>query len=224
MRASTSLFFVLGWALATAQSSPLTSEQRAQFHGAYSEPVEPFRIVGNIHYVGARNIASYLLTTPQGHILIDTGTKEMEPIVRANVGKLGFKLTDIKILLSGHAHFDHVQGHAAMKEATGARVMAMADDAAALEAGRDKSPLGDEGWPPVKVDRVLKDGDTVTLGPTTLRAVWAPGHTPGHGVTMTAEEKGTRYAVAFSACAAQLGVRLAGNPALIQFCWRASAS
>ena len=211
------LLLVIGSVLAgaqTSQTSPLSPEQRAQFHGVYSEPVEPFRVVGTIYYVGARNIASYLLTTPQGHIMIDTGTKEMEPIIRANVGKLGFKLDDIKILLSGHAHFDHVQGHAAMKRASGARVMAIAEDAAALEAGRDRSPLGDEGWEPVKVDRVLKDGDTVALGDTTLRAVWAPGHTPGCTVwTTTTEDKGRKYAVAFSACAApNAGVKLVGNP------------
>ena len=128
--------------------------------------------------MGARNIASYLITTPEGHIMIDTGTKEMHSVIRANVEKLGFKLQDVKILLSGHAHFDHVQGHAAMKKVTGARVMAIGEDAAALAAGMDRSPLGDEGWEPVPVDRILKDGDTVALGGTTLRAVWTPGHTP----------------------------------------------
>ena len=138
-----------------AQTSPLTAEARAQFHGPYSEAVEPFHIIGNIYYVGARNIASYLLTTPEGHIMIDTGTKEMHPVITANVRKLGFKLQDVKILLSGHAHFDHVQGHAAMKKVTGARVMALREDAVALEAGADRSPLGDEGWEPVQVDRCL---------------------------------------------------------------------
>ena len=152
-----------------AQISPLSPEQRATFHGRMSEAVEPFHIVGNIYYVGARNIASYLITTPEGHIMIDTGTKEMHDVIRANVAKLGFKLKDIKILLSGHAHFDHVQGHAAMKKVTGAQVMALGEDARALSAGTDISPLGDEGWEPVKVDRVLKDGDTVTLGGITIQ-------------------------------------------------------
>src|SRR5437773_10169482 len=121
MRAITSSLVVMGSVLVWAQTSPLSPEQRAQFHGPYSEAAEPFRIVGNLYYVGAKNIASYLLTTPQGHIMIDTGTKEMEPVIRTNVEKLGFKLADVKIMLSGHAHFDHVQGHAAMKRATGAR-------------------------------------------------------------------------------------------------------
>src|SRR5881396_1454880 len=196
-----------------AQISPLSPEERATFHGRMSEAVEPFRIVGNIHYVGARNIASYLITTPEGHIMIDTGTKEMHTVIRANVEKLGFKLQDVKILLSGHAHFDHVQGHAAMKKATGARVMALGEDAAALASGKDLSPLGDEGWEPVAMDRVLKDGDTVTLGGTTLRAVWAPGHTPGCTVwTTMVQEGGKPYSVAFYACGGPNGgVKLVGT-------------
>src|SRR2546427_9406020 len=192
---------ILSSAGLSAQTSSLSPEQRATFHGQMSEAVEPFHIVGNIYYVGARNIASYLITTPEGHIMIDTGTKEMHEVIRANVAKLGFKLQDIKILLSGHAHFDHVQGHAAMKRATGARVMAIGEDAAALASGSDRSPLGDEGWEPVQVDRVLKDGDTVTQGGTTLRAVWAPGHTPGCTVwTTTVQEAGKPFSVAFYAC------------------------
>jgi metallo-beta-lactamase class B len=197
----------------SGQTSLLTAEQRAQFHGPYSQPEEPFRLIGNIYYVGAKNIASYLITTPQGHILIDTGTTEMTPVITANVQTLGFTLRDIKIMLSSHAHFDHVGGHAAMKKATGARVMAIRQDADALEAGMDRSPLGDEGWTPVKVDRVLKDGDTVTLGGTTLRAVWAPGHTPGCTVwTTSVPEAGKTYSVAMFGCGGpNAGVTLVGN-------------
>ena len=204
---------VAGSVVLSAQSSLLTAEQRAQFHGPYSQPEEPFRLIGNIYYVGAKNIASYLITTPQGHILVDTGTTEMTPVITANVQKLGFTLRDIKIMLSSHAHFDHIGGHAAMKKATGARVMAMRLDAEALEAGMDKSPLGDEGWPPVKVDRVLTDGETVTLGGTTLHAVWAPGHTPGCTVwTTSVADAGKNYAVAIFGCGGpNAGVKLVGN-------------
>jgi len=207
------LLIIMSSVFVWAQTSPLSPEQRATFHGRQSEAVEPFRIVGNIYYVGARNIASYLITTPEGHIMIDTGTKEMHDVIRTNVEKLGFKLQGIKILLSGHAHFDHVQGHAAMKRLTGAKVMAIGEDARALEAGADLSPLGDEGWEPVKVDRVLKDGDTVMLGGTTLRAVLTPGHTPGCTTwTTRVEEKRRPYSVVFQACGGpNAGVKLIGN-------------
>jgi metallo-beta-lactamase class B len=186
----------------------------ATLHGPWSAAVEPFRVVGNIYYVGARNIASYLITTPNGHILLDTGTREMESVIPANIEKLGFKVRDIKIMLSGHAHFDHVQGHAAMQRATGAKVMAVGDDALALESGTDRSPISAEGWEPVHVDRVLKDGDTVALGDTTMKAVWAPGHTPGCTVwTTTAKDKARSYSVAFYACAGpNAGVQVVGNP------------
>jgi metallo-beta-lactamase class B len=208
------LLVVAGAIAVSAQSSGLSAEQRAQFHGPYSQPEEAFRLVGNIYYVGAKNIASYLITTPQGHILVDTGTTEMTPVITASVEKLGFKMRDIKIMLSSHAHFDHIGGHAAMKKLTGARVMAIKQDAEALEAGKDLSPLGDEGWTPVKVDRVLKDGDTVALGGTTLRAVWAPGHTPGCTVwTTEVPDGGRNYAVAIFGCGAPNGgVKLIGNP------------
>src|SRR5437660_11358901 len=92
---------ILSSALLSAQSSPLSPEQRATFHGRMSEAVERFHIVGNIYYVGATNIASYLITTPEGHVMIDTGTKEMHDVIRANVAKVGFKLKNIKSLLSG---------------------------------------------------------------------------------------------------------------------------
>jgi metallo-beta-lactamase class B len=185
-----------------------------QFRGPYSAPTEPFRIVGNIHYVGAANIASYLITTPQGHILIDTGMTEMHDVIRNNVAKLGFKTADIKIMLSSHAHFDHVAGHAAMKTLTGAQVMAMTGDAEALESGKDNSALGAVGWEPVKVDRVLKHGDTVSLGGTTLRAIHAPGHTQGATTWVTrVEERGRQYTVAFlGGTTPNGGVPLLNNP------------
>lgn len=209
----TAMLFSASALVLSAQTSPLTAEQRAQFHGPYSQPEEPFHLIGNIYYVGAKNIASYLVVTPQGSILIDTGTTEMTPVVTANVEKLGFKMRDIKIMLSSHAHFDHVGGHAAMKKLTGARVMAIKQDADALEAGKDLSPLGDEGWPAVKVDRVLKDGDTVALGGTTLRAVWAPGHTPGCTVwTTTVPDAGRSHSVAIFGCGGPNGgVKLISN-------------
>jgi metallo-beta-lactamase class B len=180
---------------------------------AQNGPVEPFRIIGNIHWVGGE-YGSYLITTPQGHILHDTGTSEMHDVIVSNVKKLGFDVKDIKILISSHAHFDHVQGHAAMKRVTGAQVVALGGDAAALEAGQDNSAGGFRGMLPVHVDRVIKDGDTVTLGGVTLRAFWTPGHTQGATVWMTTvEEGGKTYSVAFRGGETpNAGVPLFDNP------------
>lgn len=162
-----------------------------------AEPVEPFRIIGNIYWVGGE-YGSYLITTPEGHILHDTGVNEMHQQIIANVEKPGFKTSDIRIMISSHAHFDHVQGHAAMKRVTGAQVVALGGDAAALIAGKDNSAGGFPGLEAVAVDRMIADGDTVTLGGVTLRAVWTPGHTQGATMWMTTvEENGASYSVAF---------------------------
>ena len=189
-------------------------EWYAQFSGAYSQPVEPFRIVGNIYYVGALNIASYLIATPQGHILIDTGTTEMHDAIARGIEQLGYRVADVRILLASHAHFDHIEGHALMQRRTGAQVMAMTGDAEALESGHDTSALGAIGWEPVPVSRRLKDGDTVMLGGTTLRAIHAPGHTQGATIwTTTVEDDGRRYTVAFfTTTTPNPGVPLFDNP------------
>jgi len=189
-------------------------EWYAQFSGAYSQPVEPFRIVGNIYYVGALNIASYLIATPQGHILIDTGTTEMHDAIARSIEQLGYRVSDVRILLASHAHFDHIEGHALMQRRTGAQVMAMTGDAEALENGHDTSALGAIGWEPVAVSRRLKDGDTVMLGGTTLRAIHAPGHTQGATIwTTTVEDDGRRYNVAFfTTTTPNPGVPLFDNP------------
>lgn len=158
---------------------------------------EPFRIIDNIYWVGG-DYGSYLITTPAGHILHDTGTNAMHDGIVANVEKLGFDVQDIQIMISSHAHFDHVQGHRLMQELTGAQVVALGGDAVALEAGVDNSAGGFRGLEAVKVDRVIEDGDTVTLGGVTLTALWTPGHTQGATVWMIAvEENGSSYDVAF---------------------------
>ena len=189
-------------------------EWYAQFSGAYSQPVEPFRIVGNIYYVGPLNIASYLIATPQGHILIDTGTTEMHDAIARGIEQLGYRVADVRILLASHAHFDHIEGHALMQRRTGAQVMAMTGDAEALESGHDTSALGAIGWEPVPVARRLKDGDSVMLGGTTLRAIHAPGHTQGATIwTTTVEDDGRRYNVAFfTTTTPNPGVPLFDNP------------
>jgi len=176
-------------------------------------PPEGFRIIGSIYWVGGE-YGSYLITTPQGHILHDTGTSEMHDVIVSNVKKLGFDVKDIKMIISSHAHFDHVQGHAAMKKLTGAQVIALGGDAAALEAGQDNSAGGFRGMIAVHVDRVIKDGDAVSLGGVTLRALWVPGHTQGATVWMTTvSEGGKNYSVAFRGGETpNAGVQLIGNP------------
>ena len=132
----------------------------------------PHKIIGNLYYVGTRTLGSFLITTPQGHILINSDYERNVPTVRASIEALGFKYTDIKILLGSHAHADHMEGDALIKQLTGATVMAMAEDLPALEAMKP-------GGKPHPIDRVLHDGDTVALGGMTLTAHLTPGHTRG---------------------------------------------
>ena len=177
--------------------SPTGGAERAERSQAVSEAMEPFRVIGNIYYVGGQ-YGSYLITTPEGHILHDTGTVDMHELIIANVEKLGFNVQDIRVMISSHAHWDHIEGHAAMKRVTGAQVVALGGDAVALQSGQDNSALGARGWEPVTVDRVVEDGDTVNLGGMTLRALWTGGHTQGATMWMTtAEENGQSFDVAF---------------------------
>jgi metallo-beta-lactamase class B len=151
----------------------------------------PHRIIGNIYYVGTRTLSSFLIVTSQGNILIDSTYERNVPTIEKSVTDLGFKFSDIKILLGNHAHNDHQEGDAVVKQMTGAQVMAMAEDVPALKAMK---PGGKEH----PVDRVLHDGDTVTLGDTTLVAHLTPGHTRGCTTwTTTAQEAGKTLNVMF---------------------------
>lgn len=160
-------------ALAACQADPTSR--------SWNQPIEPFRIAGNLYYVGASDIASYLVATPEGHILLDGGFVETVPLIRESVKKLGFRMEDIKILLNSHAHYDHAGGLAGLKALTGAKLYASEGDAPALaRGGKDDPVLGNQFlFPPVQADRLVKDGDAVTLGGTTLTAHLTPGHTAG---------------------------------------------
>jgi metallo-beta-lactamase class B len=183
----------------------------------WNEPFEPFRIAGNIHYVGTNRMALFLLTTPAGHILIDSGFEVAVPRLEQNVEALGFRFGDIKILLASHAHIDHVQAHAMVKQMTGARVVSSAEDAPTITSGgKHEWAYGDTfSWPPCAVDEIVKDGDTVTLGGTTLTARLTPGHTKGAITwTMTVEEGGRQLAVVFYPSGNMPpGARVVNNPA-----------
>jgi len=146
-----------------------------------NHPIEPYRIAGNLYYVGSSGISSYLIATPAGNVVIDAGYESTVPIVEANVRTLGFKVEEVRILLNTQAHYDHAAGFARLKQDTGAQLMVSGPDADVIERGgtRDFS-FGDRfPFPPAKVDRRLKDGDTVTLGKLTLHAHVTPGHTKG---------------------------------------------
>src|SRR5437870_1087034 len=130
----------------------------------WNEPFPPHRIADGLYYVGSKGLSTYLITTPQGHILINPSFERTVPIIKANVEKLGFKMTDVKILLTSHAHDDHVGGMAAMKELTGAPVYIMQGDDQTVRDGGKGQYLYRATWPACPVARVLKDGDTVTLG------------------------------------------------------------
>ena len=143
-------------------------------------PYPAHKVVGNIYYVGSNDLAIYLVATPKGHMLINTGFDETVPLIQASVKSLGFKMADIKIILASHAHSDHVAGHARAREASGAKVYVMTgDDKVIANGGKGQYLYTDSRWRPCPVDKVLKDGEKVTLGGTTLVARHTPGHTPG---------------------------------------------
>lgn len=172
-----------------------------------NDPFPPHRIIGNIYFVGPHALGSFLITTPDGHILINSDFEATVPVIRASVEKLGFKFTDIKILLGSHAHSDHMEGDALVKELSGATVMAMDQDVPALEKMRP-------GGKPHPIDRVLHDGDQVTLGGVTLVAHLTPGHTKGCTTwTMKVQDGGKSYdVVIMGSVGVNPGVRLVNNP------------
>lgn len=143
-------------------------------------PFQPHRVAGNVYYVGSRDISSYLVTAPDGHAIINSGFEETVPLIRASVEKLGFKMTDVKVLLHSHAHSDHVAGHALLQELTGAQVFVMkGDDDVIRSGGKGQYLYTDSRWRPCPVDRVLKDDDAIEIGGTKLVARRTPGHTRG---------------------------------------------
>src|SRR5690348_5716441 len=149
----------------------------------------PHQIIGNLYYVGTRTLSSFLIVTPQGNILIDSTYERNVPTIQKSVEQLGFKFSDIKILLGSHAHADHQEGDALLKELTGAQVMAMAEDVPALQAIQP-------GGKPHPIDKILHDRDSVTLGGSTLIAHLTPGHTRGCTTwTLKAQEAGKTYDV-----------------------------
>ena len=193
-----------------APGETVSYERYELLWGPGSVGIEPFKVVGNIYYVGAADISAYLITTPAGHILIDTGTTRMIASIRPAIEKLGFKPSDIKVMLNTHAHIDHIEAHEHMRRMTGAAVIAMEQDAPALAAGRNiASPTSSPGWAPITIDRIIKDGDNVRLGGVTMHAILTPGHTKGATAWVTTVQDGGRsYQVVFGG----LPNPVVGNP------------
>ena len=198
---------VLLFTLAVPQSNP-----------DWSKPQAPFRLAGPIYYVGTAELAAFLIHTPQGHILIDGGTPDTAATIQKSITDLGFKLEDIRILLTTQAHFDHVGTHAHFKKLSGARVEAMAGDAKLLRDGGKSDYVFAKDpnyhFAPMAVDRTLKDGDIVTIGGIRLTARHTPGHTPGSTTfLMDINEGGKNLKVVFAASTTvNPGTRLVTDP------------
>ena len=194
----------------------LTKDAKEQ--NDWTEQFPAFRIAGNLYYVGSKGLANYLITTPQGHILINSDLEANAPLIRASIESLGFKFTDIKILLISHAHWDHDAGSAMIKRLTGAKYMVMDGDVPVVESGgKSDFQYGNDAttlYPPTKVDRVLRDGDEVRLGDAVLTAHLTPGHTKGC-TTWTMKVKDsekTRDVVIVGSPNVNPGYKLVGNP------------
>jgi metallo-beta-lactamase class B len=181
----------------------------------WTKPFPPHRIVGPVYYVGTADLACFLITSPKGHILINTGLVDSTAQIRKNIETVGFKTADIKILLTNQAHFDHVAAMAEVKKQTGARMMATEPDKAVLEdGGASDFFLGkDFLFAPIKVDEVLQDGQVIAMGDVSLNTHLTPGHTRGSVTySMRVREGGRDYNVIFANIPTVIGAQLVGNP------------
>lgn len=176
------IIFIATTCLSTSISTAQKVKEPKPWSKEWEKPYEPFRIAGNLYYVGTYDLACYLITSSKGSILINTGLKSSEAQIKNNIKTLGFKFSDIKILLTTQAHYDHLGAMAAIKKKTGAVFLANAAEKEALETGGDSDyALGGQGssFKPVPANKYLKDGDTIRLGETTLTLLNHPGHTKG---------------------------------------------
>jgi len=217
---------LLGVAMQAHSQTPPTKDQLASDNNLFlslarkalkwEEPADPVRIIGPIYFVGTKGLGVFLFTTSEGHILMNTGMPSSGTMIVDAIRKLGFKPDDIKLMINGHAHIDHAGAFAYLKQQFGAQLAVMKDDVAAMESG-DKDDFkyaNDFVYPGVKVDRVLRDGDTIKMGDILLTAYHTPGHTRG-ATTWVANivVEGKAYVVAFPDGAGfNPGYRVASNP------------
>ena len=173
----------------------------------WNAPFPPHKVIDNVYFIGTNQLGSFLITTPEGHILINSDFESTVPFLRKNVEALGFRFTDIRIILGSHAHGDHMEGDAMLKELTAGQVMAMEEDVPALRAMRP-------GGKPHPIDRILHDGDTVQLGGETLTAYRTPGHTKGNtSWWLEVQDGGRTYnALVVGSFGVNANYRLVNNP------------
>jgi metallo-beta-lactamase class B len=190
-------------------------------------PFPPHRVMNNLYYVGSEGLASYLVTTPDGNILINSSLEQSVPLIQASIEKLGFKFSDTKILLISHAHWDHCAGSAKIIQMTGAKYMVMAEDVPVVESGGKKDfhyGTDQTTWyPPTKVDRSLKSGESVRLGEVVLIAFKTAGHTKGcttWTMEMKDEKNGKRCnAVIVGSPNVNSGYKLVNNSEFPSIAW-----
>lgn len=202
--------------LPVALSAQDSAANHARQRAAWNQRQAPFRIAGNLYYVGTSELAAYLVTDPAGHVLIDAPLSESVPQVAANIRSLGFRVRDVQRLLNNHAHWDHADGLAAFKQLSGATLWASAGDRATLESGEATDRDDMTPFAPVKVDNVLRDGEVIAVGATRITAHLTPGHTPGcTSFTLvtrdTAIEKGRPLNVLLACSLTVAGQKLVGN-------------
>ncbi|MFO0805241.1 MAG: subclass B3 metallo-beta-lactamase [Gemmataceae bacterium] len=202
----------------SSQHYPATFLQAARKQLQWDEPAEPAKIVGPIHFVGTRGLGSFLITGDRGHVLLYTGMPGSGEMIGKSIAKLGFKPNDVKIILTGHAHVDHVGGHAWLKKATGAKIAMMREEAELFESGGKQDfhygGIKDFAFDPAKVDVLFRDEDEIKLGDIAILARHTPGHTKGSTTyIMKVKEGGKTYTVVFpDGTSVNPGYRLAKNP------------
>lgn len=203
-------------AIAAIAAAALAAPALAANPPAWTTPIKPFRIAGNIYYVGTKGLAAYLIVSRQGAILLDGTLAENAALIERNIQSLGVPLDRVRLLINDHAHFDHAAGLAQIKRDTGARLLASAGDRWALDHGtpRGDTDYGIRRFPPVKVDGIVKEGQTIRLGEVALTAHLTPGHTPGcTSWSMKIRDRGVPRRVLFLCSITVAGNVLVGNRA-----------
>lgn len=222
------VFALIGLCCATLVAAPPTPEELAKDPALFlesarkllkwDEPTEPAKIVGPIYFVGTKGLSVYLITTPEGHILINTGMPGSGPLIEASIRKLGFKPKDIKIILTGHAHCDHTGGHAYLQKVSGAKIAVIDREKELLESGGKAdfhySDVKEFAFDPVRVDTVFRDGEEIKLGNITITALLTGGHTKGSTTFLTKVTEGEKsFTVLFpNGTSVNPGYRVENNP------------